>query len=56
VIFEHATLQKFYFGLEVASQTDGYKGNLYFSKYDLKQRPYLGPTSTSHDLAFLMAN
>ena len=28
----------------------------YFSKYDLKARPYLGPTSTSHELAFLMSN
>ena len=26
------------------------------TKYDLKKRPFLGPTSTSHDLAFLMVN
>jgi len=28
----------------------------YHYKYDLKKRPYLGPTSTDHQLAFLMAN
>ena len=28
----------------------------YYAKYDLKKRPYLGPTSTDHELAFLMAN
>ena len=47
---------EYYFGVEVACMY-GKTGKLsYFSKYDLKSRPYLGPTSTSHELAFLMAN
>jgi tRNA (guanine10-N2)-methyltransferase len=28
----------------------------FFAKYNLKKRPYLGPTSTDHELALLMAN
>jgi tRNA (guanine10-N2)-methyltransferase len=26
------------------------------TKYSLRKRPYLGPTTTDHELAFLMAN
>jgi hypothetical protein len=32
------------------------KGNTNFSKFALPQRPFLGPTSLPHDLAFAMAN
>lgn len=28
----------------------------FFAWYDLEKRPYLGPTSTDHELAFIMAN
>lgn len=29
---------------------------MYFSKYNLDQRAFLGPTSTDNTLAFIMAN
>jgi tRNA (guanine10-N2)-methyltransferase len=47
-IYEHP--KKKYFGVLVTEPCT------HFAKYDLKRRPFLGPTSTSHDLAFLMAN
>ena len=31
-------------------------GDTFHAKYSLKKRPYLGPTSTDHELAMLMAN
>lgn len=43
-----------YFGTEVASNR--VEEDTYHYKYDLKQRPYLGPTSTDSQLAFLMVN
>ena len=43
-----------YFGREVASSRD--EDDTFYHKYDLRKRPYLGPTSTDHLLAFLMAN
>lgn len=43
------------FGREVSSQRDRDKQS-YFARFDLSKRPYLGPTSTDHELAFLMAN
>mmetsp|Transcript_2383 Transcript_2383/g.3028 ORF Transcript_2383/g.3028 Transcript_2383/m.3028 type:complete len:91 (-) Transcript_2383:794-1066(-) len=50
-----------YFGLCIASyKTDlnkkGTKWDTYYTRYNLKMRPYLGPTSTDHELAFLMTN
>ena len=30
--------------------------NTFYAKYMLSKRPYLGPTSTDHELAFLMVN
>ena len=51
-----------YFGLIVACFKDleksstGKKQQTFYTRYDLKKRPYLGPTSTDHELAFLMAN
>ena len=47
--------QRVLFGREVAEQRDS-EGKTFFSKYNLDKRPYLGPTSTDHELAFLMAN
>jgi tRNA G10 N-methylase Trm11 len=48
-----------YFGEQVASariyDSNG-KDETFHSKYDLKLRPYLGPTSTDHELALLMVN
>ena len=43
-----------YFGTEVASNR--IEEDTFHWKYDLKHRPYLGPTSTDSQLAFLMAN
>lgn len=43
-----------YFGRQVASNRE--EEDTFHNTYDLKQRPYLGPTSTDHSLAFLMAN
>lgn len=46
-----------YFGKKVASILHNPKvEELFYSKYNLKIRPYLGPTSTDHELAFMMAN
>ena len=51
-----------YFGLLVAAFKEqeksgkGKKNKTFYTRYDLKKRPYLGPTSTDHELAFLMAN
>jgi tRNA G10 N-methylase Trm11 len=48
--------------LQVASQREsefsgkGKNDDTFFGKYNLKKRPYLGPTSTDHELALLMAN
>ena len=47
--------QRVIFGREVSEQRDA-EGKTFFSKYNLDKRPYLGPTSTDHELAFLMAN
>ena len=35
---------------------DRHRGDTFYSKYNLKKRPYLGPTSMDHELAFMMAN
>jgi tRNA (guanine10-N2)-methyltransferase len=46
-----------YFGYIVAnSRWHPRRDETFHQKYDLKKRPYLGPTSTDHELAFLMAN
>lgn len=46
-----------YFGREVQSNRISVKEDgTFHQKYDLVKRPYLGPTSTDHELAFLMAN
>jgi len=51
-----------YCGLVIAAQRlcekSGKNNNddTFFGKYNLKKRPYLGPTSTDHELALLMAN
>ncbi|CAI2370842.1 unnamed protein product [Moneuplotes crassus] len=48
--------EEYYMGLEVACMSWKNNKSNFYAKYDLKARPYLGPTSTSHELAFLMAN
>jgi len=46
-----------YFGQKVAScRHNESSDDTFYSRYSLKKRPYLGPTSTDHELAFLMAN
>ena len=42
-------------GRQVCTARDA-NGCSFFAKFDLDKRPYLGPTSTDHELAFLMAN
>lgn len=42
-------------GRQVSTARDS-RGQSFFAKFDLDKRPYLGPTSTDHELAFLMAN
>lgn len=44
-----------YYGREVASHKIN-KADTFHTKFDLRKRPYLGPTSTDHELAFLMTN
>ena len=61
-VVENAADNQAYFGLQIASfkkdekSGKGKKHETYYTKYNLKLRPYLGPTSTDHELAFLMAN
>jgi tRNA (guanine10-N2)-methyltransferase len=51
-----------YCGTQLAAQRvneksgKGSNDDTYFGRYSLKKRPYLGPTSTDHELALLMAN
>jgi len=61
-IIENTPDGKVYFGRQVACYKEdehsgkGTKDDTFYSKYNLTKRPYLGPTSTDHELAFLMAN
>lgn len=61
-IIENTADGRVYCGRVVAcykEDTNSGKGkndDTYHYKYHLKKRPYLGPTSTDHELAFLMAN
>ena len=51
-----------YCGLQVAlfkkyeQSGKGKDDDTYYGRFNLKKRPYLGSTSTDHELAFLMAN
>ena len=56
MVVSNPKTDEFYFGLEVACISWKTSKSNFYAKYDLKVRPYLGPTSTSHELAFLMAN
>jgi tRNA G10 N-methylase Trm11 len=53
-VIENAVDHVIYFGTEVTSNR--VEEDTFHYKFDLKKRPYLGPTSTDHQLAFLMAN
>ena len=61
-VIENKEDKKAYVGLQIASFKEheksgkGMNDDTYYGKYNLKKRPYLGPTSTDHELAFLMAN
>lgn len=61
-VIENAGDNMAYFGLVIASFKESEKSGkgknheTYYTRYNLKKRPYLGPTSTDHELAFLMAN
>lgn len=61
-IIENTPTERVYCGrLVVSNREDEHSGkgkndDTFHYKYALKMRPYLGPTSTDHELAFLMAN
>ena len=61
-VIENTANLKAYFGPIVAAYKESEKSgkgkndDTYYGKFNLKKRPYLGPTSTDHELAFLMAN
>lgn len=52
---EEKMKKEFIFAREVATSYDG-KGNKITAKYLLRDRKYIGPTSTDCELSFLMAN
>ena len=58
VIFQNKIINseksEIFFGRQIAGKDD--KDTRFYTKYDLSHRKYLGPTSTDHILAFLMAN
>ena len=56
MIVSNPKTNEYYMGVEVACMSWKNNKSNFYAKYDLKARPYLGPTSTSHELAFLMAN
>ena len=53
-IVENNDDHSIYFGREVAQNR--HEEDTFHYRFSLKKRPYLGPTSTDHLLAFLMAN
>ena len=56
-VLDNAGDGSLYFGNRVAcSRFNEGKDETFYAKYNLKKRPYLGPTSTDHELSFLMAN
>jgi tRNA (guanine10-N2)-methyltransferase len=55
-VLDIADDNKVYFGREVAAHKKHKEADTFYTKFDLRKRPYLGPTSTDHELAFLMAN
>ena len=55
-VLDDARNNEIFFGRQVAAARDSDTGKSFLAKYDLSARPYMGPTSTDHELAFLMAN
>ena len=55
-VLDDAKNNQIIFGRQVASSRNTSTHKTFFAKYDLNKRLYLGPTSTDHELAFLMAN
>ena len=61
-VIENKETRQVYAGLVIASSREheksgkGMNDDTFFGRFNLKKRPYLGPTSTDHELAFLMAN
>ena len=61
-VVENAPDNMAYFGLAIARNKEDEmrgrkkKSDTFHTRYNLKKRPYLGPTSTDHELAFLMVN
>ena len=56
-IIENKTDGEIYLGNHIAqARFNENTDDTFHCKYSLKKRPYLGPTSTDHELAMLMAN
>lgn len=61
-VVENTYTGECFFGVQVASarvsESSGKDTNddTFFGRYMLKKRPYLGPTTTDHELALMMAN
>ena len=56
-VLENDADGRLYFGKMIAAlRLNERQGETFYGKFSLKKRPYLGPTSTDAELAFLMAN
>jgi len=61
-VIENTETRQVYAGIVVAKFKEhdksgkGMNDDTFYGRFNLKKRPYLGPTSTDHELAFLMAN
>lgn len=53
VIYFNNPTKEYYFGKVIGTPITG---KLFYNRFDLKERKYLGPTSTDNRLAFIMAN
>ncbi len=53
VIYFNNPTKEYFFGKVIGTPIPG---KFFYNKFDLKERKYLGPTSTDNRLAFIMAN
>ena len=55
-IIENSDGMIFFGSMVACCRLNETRDETFYAKYNLKLRPYLGPTSTDHELAFFMAN
>lgn len=55
-IYENKKTKSIRFGKIIGKRVDQRDDHLFYSKYDLRDRKYLGPTSTATNLSFIMVN